>query len=227
MSPRKNWVRWIAVVGLAFGLGVMAACTADSPSAPSAQEQAQQTAEERKNYVPQNDVEGRNYNSRQRLADDPATIIWCSVYPSNPNVKAFTVPIAGKLTSGNKRPYPTERTFHGGADGGAPAGDDFYTPELPGSDAFYGISGEYRYGFDPTMNYHDFYNIEMYCTSVPTIIQKQTTLIGIANPEADLSSLDRQAEVALTNCIKQQGIKKDEPIFWSACPEAARILGVE
>lgn len=51
-------------------------------------------AANRDNYVPKNDVEGRNYNARQKLADNPATLIWCTTYPPTPNAKAFTVPAA-------------------------------------------------------------------------------------------------------------------------------------
>lgn len=160
----------------------------------TAQDAAIATANNRAVFKPVNDVEGKNYNARQKLADNPATIIWCSAYPTNPNVKPFTVPIVGKLTSGNKRPYATQRAFAGGADG--QIAQDYYEPEIPGPDGFYGTSGEYRYGFDPAGNYWDYYNVEAVCTSEPTLIQKNTTDISVSvNPASIIT-----AEAALKVC---------------------------
>lgn len=207
---------------LVFFLGatlVVSGCSATTPSKPNAQQEAVKRAEERENYVPKNDVEGENYNARQRLSDNPSTLVWCSAYPANPNVKPFTVPIVGKLTSGNKRPYPTSQGFHGGSDGVA-SGNDYFTPELPGPDGFFGSSGEYRYGFDPAGNYHDFYNMETYCTSVPTVIQKNTTEIAIS-VSGDLNKLDEAAQIALESC------REKDPDPSVSCDEAAVLLGVK
>ncbi len=194
----------LAVVGVA-------ACTEDAKP-PNAQEQAQNTAANRVNYIPKNDVEGKNYNARQALADNPASIIWCTVYPANPGVKPFTVPVVGKLTSGNKRPYPTEVNKQY-TDSGS------YFPELPGNDGFYGSSGDYRYGFGPDGVYEDFTDIATFCTSAPTLIQKQTTQIAITS-DGDTTSLDQRAETALKACRA----KNADPSV--SCPEAAKILGV-
>ncbi|MGZ6005169.1 MAG: hypothetical protein ACXWLH_03375 [Candidatus Saccharimonadales bacterium] len=179
----------------------------------SAQDHARQVARDRQNYQPVNDVEGHNYNARQELADQPSTIIWCTAYPSNPNAKPFTVPIVGKLTSGNKRPYATSVAEKG-------SDDHRYTPEVPGPDGFYGTSGEYRYGFDPAGNYQDFYNLETYCTSVPNVIQKNTTDIAITY-KGDLNQADKQAQDALVAC------RRADPDPSKPCPQAAAILGVE
>lgn len=182
----------------AFALAVMAlsACSGPSggPSNKSAQEQAQDRAKTRTNYVPKNDVEGNNYNARQRIADSPSTLIWCTAFPTNPNAKPVTIPIVGKLTSGNKRPYPNLREFHGGADGTV-SGSDYFNPELAGPDGMFGSSGEYRYGFRPDGVYVDFYNLETYCTSAPTVFQKQSTTIDLSS-----SGNDTNVESALATC---------------------------
>lgn len=210
----STWRRRLVLL-LAFAVGFTGAgCSGgDKPKAqPNAQEQAEKRVKERENYVPQNDVEGRNYNARQRIADNPATILWCTEYPSNPNAKPFTVPIVGKLTSGNKRPYPTAVVEYG--DYGS------YVPEKPGPDGFYGTSGEYRFGFDPAGNYHDFYNLETHCTTVPDIIQKNTTEIAIT-VKGNLVDQDKRAEAAMVVC-QQRNTDPSQP-----CPEAAAILGLE
>lgn len=211
----------IAVVVLAATCGVaLAACTADETSG---QQAAQDIAKNRQVFVPKNDVEGRNYNARQSMADNPATLIWCTAYPTNPNAKAFTVPIVGKLTSGNKRPYATSQVKdYSSSDSGT------YNPELPGPDGMYGTSGEYRYGFDPAGNYHDYYNIETYCTSVPDVIQKETTTI-VVKVAGDLATADAQAQTALAACVAKAGkdaggASKYDPS--KACPQAAALLGM-
>lgn len=203
----------VASIVLALsGAATLTACSSDNTVQSNGQEQAQENAKKRNNYVPVNDVEGNNYNARMKLADDPATLIWCSVFPSNPSVKPFTVPIVGKLTSGNKRPYPTE-VVEQYTDSGK------YNPELPGSDGFYGSSGEYRYGFGPDGTYQDFYGTETYCTTTPTIIQKQVTQIAIANDKADLDLLDDKVEAALKVCRA----KDKNPS--TPCLAAAKLLG--
>lgn len=192
----------------AFMLLSAGSCT---PAPTTNADQANQTAADRANYTPKNDVEGRNYNARLKISDSPATLIWCSVYPTNPNVKPFTVPIAGKLTSGNKRPFPGQNP-HGDGNG------TWYT-EQADAQGMYGTSGEYRYGFDPAGNYHDFYGMEVYCTTVPTVIQKNTTEIAIT-VSGDLNALDRQVEAELARC---RAANTDPSV---PCPGAAKLLGV-
>lgn len=202
----------IPLVALA---GVLAVAGCSSESAPTPKTKTgEDIANGRQNVQLQNDVEGKNYNRRLTLADNPASLIWCTAYPTSPNAKAFTVPIVGKLTSGNKRPTPTEKVRIDTDTLGSE-----YNPELPGPDGMYGTSGEYRYGFDPAGNYHDFYNIETYCTTVPTIVQKETTQIAIS-VDGNLSSIDKKVEAALAECQKSN---KDQTV---ACPKAAQILGV-
>lgn len=200
-----------AALAVCATLALLASAACDSPSPAPAAEQAKANADKRDNYVPKNDVEGRNYNARLRIADSPATLIWCSVYPTNPNVKPFTVPIAGKLTSGGKRPF---------ADQNAKSSDrGVWYEEQPDAQGMYGTSGEYRYGFDPAGNYHDFYGLEVYCTTVPTVIQKNTTQIAVT-VSGDLGAIDHQVEVELAKC------RQANPDPSAPCPAAAKLLGV-
>lgn len=196
----------VAAVGLIFGV---VACSSE-PEKPSSS--GQNIADKRQNVTLKNDVEGKNYNRRLQLADDPASLIWCTGYPPAANQKAFTVPIVGKLTSGNKRPTPTEKVRIDTDTLGSE-----YNPELPGPDGMFGSSGEYRYGFDPAGNYHEFYGMAVRCTSVPTIIQKESLEITLSG---DASDIDRRVQEELKECQKTN---KDMTV---ACPKAAQLLGV-
>lgn len=156
---------------------------------PSAQEQAQNAAANSANsngfYVPKNHLEQKNYNDRQRLADDPATIIWCTFFPPTVGQEPITVPIAGKLTSSGKKPVPDSA-----------ASDPNWTQD-PGPDGMYGSSAEYRYGFDPTRTvYYDFTQLPSICTNAPLIWQKNKTTIAVGT-DTTLSSLDKAASAAL------------------------------
>ncbi|MCA9340675.1 MAG: hypothetical protein KDA17_07195 [Candidatus Saccharibacteria bacterium] len=214
----NNWKQVIAVVFVTAV--IVTACSGDHDTGTTPeQDQAQAIVNNRDVYNPINDVEGDNYNARQVMADDPTTIIWCSVYPTNPNVKPFTVPVVGKLTSGNKRPYPTEQVMAGGRDGYVP--EDWYYPELPGPDGFYGSSGEYRYGFDPAGNYHDFYGLEVYCTSLPNIIQRNTTEILVDVDPDNLAAIQSDVRKAIGAC---RAINPDPSV---PCDAAADALGLE
>lgn len=201
------------VVALALAIIVpfsIAGCSSGGQTASEqAQKQAQTNSSDRQNFVPKNDIEGKNYNARQKLADDPNTIVWCSVYPTNPNVKPFTVPIVGKLTSSNKRPAPTSIVDYQAK----------YYPELPGQDGMYGSSSSYRFGFDPAGNYWDFSEtLEGVCSSVPTVIQKATTQFAIT-ASGDVNALSTKANAALKKCNNNDPSKP--------CAAAAQILGIE
>ena len=139
-----------------------------------AQQEALNRAKDNTTYVDKNHVELDNYNSRQALADDPTTILWCTSSFPQPNSPMFTVPVVGKLTSGGKRPYPTTQTVS--------RYESTYTyfPELPGPDGMYGASGDYRYGFTPAGFYVDFYNIATFCTTELTVFQRQSTIVMLA-----------------------------------------------
>lgn len=188
-----------------------------SSGAQNAGKSGQDIADNREAPKLSNDVEGKNYYGRLRFADNPTSILWCTEYPTSPNAKAFTVPIVGKLTSGGKRPISTSRAMIDTDTTGKE-----YSPEKPGPDGMYGSSGDFRYGFDPAGNYHEFWNLESYCTSVPNVIQKETTRIMVGDPgAANLASADAAAQAALRRC---QTRNKDMTV---RCPEAAKLLGLE
>jgi len=213
MYQKSLWRRGVAVAALfaaaAFALG---GCTGDKPKSGA---NGESIAKNRAPVELKNDVEGKNYARRLTLADNPASLIWCTAYPSSPSAKAFTVPIVGKLTSSTKRPTPTEQTIIDGDTTGRT-----YNPELPGPDGMYGASIPYQYGFDPAGNEHDFsLSLEMHCTSVPDIIQKETTQLAVKST-MDPGELDAQVQAALTQCQKTN---KDQS---AACPAAAKLLGL-
>lgn len=142
------------------------------------QDKAQQTAAtkawNREYFIPVNDVEYKNYERRQKLADDPSAIIWCTSAFPIPSSPLFTVPIVGKITSGSKRPFNND----------------------PGPDSMYGSSGEYRYGFTPAGMYADWTNMPVFCTQEPTVWQReQSTIVMMEDPQ--LATANRAAKEAL------------------------------
>lgn len=188
---KNRTLRTWALIGFIIGLVVtLSACTSNgTKSNNSAQKQAVAVANKRQNYVPVNDVEGKNYNKREQLADNPSTIIWCTAFPTNPNAPLFTVPIVGKLTSSSKRPYATSQAERG-------SDNTTYTPELPGPDGMYGASVEYRYGFRPDGTYVDFTGLETFCSNQPTVFQRQKTIIDLSN-DPSLTAANKAASDAL------------------------------
>lgn len=182
---RRRRLRRAFATVLLTGLG-LTACTGPGPAVTQAQANSQKL--QAQVYQQHTNVEFQNYNERQKVADDPATILWCTAYPTNPNAKPLTFPIRGKLTSSNKRPYPT--TTLAGDNGST------YTTEVPGPDSMYGESSEYRYGFTPGGVYVDFTGLETACTTEPTVYQKQQTDIVLQTDQA-LVDASGQARAAL------------------------------
>jgi hypothetical protein len=168
--------------------------------APTAQQEAQQEAAaivaNAEFYIPRNGLELRNYNWRQEVGDDPTTILWCTFVFPMANIDPITVPIIGKLTSGGKRPFPTEQVQYG-------TGNSTYNPELPGSDGMFGSSGEYRYGFGPggRNEYYDFYNLSSFCTTMPTVFQTNETTI----------MFETDAEFVAATAAAQQALQSGNP----------------
>lgn len=147
-------------------------------------------------YDIKNFLDFRNYNFRNKLEDDPTTIMWCTFsWPGTGGAQQLnTVPIAGKLTSSGKRPYRTTNTADNGAVG----------TERAGPDAMFGSSVEYRYGPDPTLTtLYEFTGLPSFCTNKPTVWQQNKTNVMIQT-SATLSSLSDAASAAL-----QQGNEKE------------------
>jgi hypothetical protein len=162
---KRIWYSLFAVLFVA-----MVACTPQQQAADAALKQAQNA----NIYVNHNQVELANYNKRQEIADNPATILWCTSSFPQSNSPMFTTPIVGKLTSSTKRPYSTE----------------------PDASGMYGGSTEYRYGFTPSGFYADFYNIATFCTTELTLFQRQQTVVMLA-PDDAVNVAQKQAQAAL------------------------------
>lgn len=172
----------VRVYGLVLALLVCATVLAGCGQ-PSASDiaQSQSDALQKQVYQSKHNVEFRNYNLRQKIADDPSTILWCTFFPPTVGQEPITVPIAGKLTSSFKRPYAS-------TDGNG---------EVPGPDHMFGASSEYRYGFDPTLTqYSDFTLLASYCTTVPTVWQANKTTI-VSDTSATLNSVSQAAQQAI------------------------------
>lgn len=184
------WKKLTLIIGgiIIFPLVTAADCGSPVQNSQSAQQAAQTKAETHAPYIPKNDVEFNNYNQRMKVSDDPTTIWWCTSAFPIPSSPLFTVPILGKLTSGSKRPYSTSQaTTNTGTT---------YSPELPGPDGMFGSSGEYRYGFTPGGVYVDFYNLATFCTTEPSVWQRQDTKITLGT-DSKLLAAQQQAQAIL------------------------------
>lgn len=179
---------WVISATLSVALLLTAGLTACSTGGTTASKQAQKQSNQLQGqiYQSQHDIEFNNYNLRQRMADDPSTILWCTFAFPNTGLQPITVPIAGKLTSSNKRPYDDHVYTQ-----------DYGAEELPGPDHMFGSSSEYRYGFDPTRTiYYDFTGLPSFCTNTPLVWQKNETHI-VVETAATLGSIDKAAQSAL------------------------------
>lgn len=157
-----------AVALVALGL---AACSPQEV----AMQQAAANAANRSAYIAKNSLDFNNYDRRQRLSDNPSTIVWCTAVFSQPGAPMITVPIVGKLTSGGKRPFAA-------SDGTA------------GPDGMYGPSGDYRYGFTPGGNMVEFTGIATFCTTEPTVWQKEKTTLVIETDQTLKAAADQASE---------------------------------
>lgn len=164
---------WVVAAALLMAASLLISCGGDPiNSGTVAQQNAVDIAQSHNVYIPQNDIEFKNYNARQILADNPSTIIWCTTAFPFPGSPLITSPVVGKLTSGNKRPYPVEQVVVDTDTSGK-----VYFPEIPDPNGMYGNSGEYRYGFTPAGLYVDYYAMPTFCTNELTIWQKEATII--------------------------------------------------
>lgn len=139
-------------------------------------------------YIPKNDVEFNNYNKAQELFDNPATIIWCSAFPTTPSAPIITVPIAGKLTSSSSSYFSPERLSSSGA----------VLQEKSVDGMFHGSPPPYRFGFTPGGQYVSFEGgMNTMCTTSLTQFQKDKTYIQIEEDVAH--GQQAAAEEALSN----------------------------
>jgi hypothetical protein len=160
-------------------------------------DQVKEKANQSKAYIPKNTVELDNYNKAQEIYDNPASIQWCTAFPSSNSAPIITMPIAGKLTTSNTSYFsPTE--VYDNANG---------MVNIPSRsvDALYHGESFYRYGFTPAGQYVDFSNsLELLCTTALTDFQRQNTYVeGVGNDgdasKMDLTKRQKEAEEALKN----------------------------
>lgn len=193
MSERIKWLLLGMVILLVMNLGLFFLSGCLTPQ-QEAMREAQFQAQQRDWYVPQNMVDARNYDWRLRISDDPSLIVWCTMFPTTPGLKPVTVPIAGKLTSGGKRPFPTE----------------------PDAQGMWGSSGEYRFGFGPSgmYEYYDIYGMETFCTTMPMLWQAQLTIIVqeksdvLVNASAEARTALQKGDTDLASQILNNAIRK-------------------
>lgn len=170
--------------------GLLSACGGGNKQVAVSASQAASNALQSKIYQSVHNVEFRNYNLRQKITDDPSTILWCTFFPGTVGQEPFTVPIAGKLTSSNKRPYSDVGYIDAG-------NYSWYQKQVPSPDHMFGSSAEYRYGFDPTLAiYYDFTSLPSFCTNAPLIWQQNQTRIVVATAPT-LASIGRAAQAAI------------------------------
>lgn len=160
----------LAVVALA-----LAGCSAVD-SAPSRSDQAKTSEQAFEDRTPPDvtgDAEYENYiKAQEDIYDDPAGIIWCTVYPSSDTAPIFTVPIAGKLTSSSVSYYPNYNIKY--SSNGSPA-----QVENQSVDGMYhGSPVPYRYGFTPGGQYVDFTDLPTFCTTALTAFQRETLQVA-------------------------------------------------
>lgn len=164
---------------LIIAIGLIVCCGFTEAGCDTAQQASHNDAIERaanrRAYVPHNDMEFHNYDNRQRIADDPTTIMWCTAAFPMANAPLFTVPIVGKVTSGTKRPYESD----------------------PGPDGMYGPSSEYDYGFSPAKNIAEWRKLPQFCTNEPMVWQKEKTIIALTIDSA-LNQANTAARAALS-----------------------------
>lgn len=170
------------LIGMSFIAAALALSGCGAPTNRiEANREAERQAEKRSPYIQKNDIEYNNYDKRQRMSDDPTTIMWCTFFPPTPGTQPITIPVVGKLTSGGKRVFRS-------TDGNG--------YENVGPDGMFGSSGEYRYGFTPGDNMVDIYNLPSFCTTEPTVWQRAQTEI-IITTDASLVAASKAASSAL------------------------------
>ena len=177
----------LALLGLA-GLA-LTGCGDIRTEQQKSYDEASMNASERKAYVAKNSLDFNNYDRRQKISDNPSTIVWCTAVFSQPGAPMITVPIVGKLTSGGKRPFNSEM----------------------GPDGMYGSSGDYRYGFTPGGNMVDFSGIATFCTTEPTVWQREKTTIVVAT-DPGLSAATKTAQSHLAASTNNKSTKADAVI---------------
>lgn len=200
----------LIILGVLLSIVFIALVSCGAEPINNAQDSSQKIAQNRVGYTPVHDVEGQNYYQRLRLADNPSTILWCTLYPAQAGIRPITYPIVGKLTSGSKRPYPTTKA----------SGTDLdYYPEIADGQGMYGSSSDYQYGFDTGGNFHQFGGMEYDCSNEPSIYQRESTTI-VTQADPDLLAAQQQAQAILA----QAGDDPTMDQYRNAIKQASAII---
>lgn len=178
-------MRRLVFIALAvLALGILITGCGGSSERDKAKEAVEQNTKKIVPYVPQNEIEAKNYNKKEELFDNPNTIIWCSAFPPGSNYPVITIPIAGKLTSSSVSILPSN---HGTEDGVVESAD------VDG--LYHGSPPPYRYGFTPGGQYVSFEGgLAALCTTQPLEVQRQSVSVKVAG---GLDKASKEAEAAL------------------------------
>lgn len=178
--------RFIAVILALVALAAVG-CGGSSPK-DQADRAIEQNAKDFVPYVPHNGVEGDNYNFAQRTYDDPATILWCTIFPQSNTAPIVTIPIAGKLTSSTTSPRAPERVYNGDGDSNPvvpnTSVDGLYHPNPP----------PYRYGRTPGGQLVDLTDLPTLCTTKPLAFQRESVHVQV---DGGLNAATQAASAAL------------------------------
>jgi hypothetical protein len=71
----------------------------------------------------------------------------------------------------------------------------------------FGSSGEYRYGFTPAGVYNDWTGLETFCTTEPSVWQREkTTIVMASDPDLLKAQQDAQAALKAGDPVKAEQI---------------------
>lgn len=173
----KKSTKSLAAIIAASTLALTLAGCAGS-EAPNRDKQLKQSTSKFDDRVPPDvtgEVEYDNYMKAQELYDDPSSIIWCTMFPASPAAPIVTVPIRGKLTSSSVSYYPNQSIIPGTNDSyGRVLGENQSVDGM-----FHGSPPPYRYGFTPSGQYVDFFEIPTFCTTALTEFGRETLSVTL------------------------------------------------
>lgn len=187
---KKNKV--LAFVGVA-AIGALALTGCNSESDKAARE-VYEKAKDLKPFIPENDVELRNYTKAQELYDNPSSIQWCTLFPPSNSAPLVTFPIAGKLTTSST---------------------SYFAAGNQSVDGLYHGDSFYRFGFTPGDQYADVSNsMPMYCSTALTEFQRQKTYVEGVGNDGDASKIDVDtAQEAAEKALESGDSKKAADIL--------------
>lgn len=178
--------RKILAAVLAVGIiGSLTACTMEESTRDTQRKESVEKFDGRVAPEVTGDVEYENYMKAQELYDNPASIIWCTVFPPLDAAPIFTVAVKGKLTSSSVSFYPGQSPKHY-SDGGTVMVENQSVDGM-----FHGSPPPYRYGFTPGGAMVEFTDLPTFCTTALNDFQRQSLSVSI---DTDADAITKQAE---------------------------------